>query len=102
MKNEDVLKEAYDYLNTEINATNEDQKKKYFDKSINLDPNNSTTFVNKGISLKNLNWFDNAIECFEKALQINPLNSESLFNKGLCLSRLNRNEKAIEYYDRAI
>ena len=75
---------------------------KYFDKAIELDPNNPDFYSNKGYTLVSLQRFEEAINLYDKALAINPNHANSCYNKACALSMLGREEEAIEYLQKAI
>ncbi|CAD8095067.1 unnamed protein product [Paramecium primaurelia] len=52
--------------------------------------------------VKNLNKFQETIECYEKAIFINPKNENAWNNKGNALYNLNKYQEAIECYDKVI
>ena len=45
-------------------------------------------YINKGISLKNLKRFDEAIESFDLAINLNPKEGKTYNNKGVALEHL--------------
>ena len=44
----------------------------YFDQAIILQPNNPDLLNKKGVALRGLGRYDEAIECFNKSLQLDP------------------------------
>ncbi|CAD8214738.1 unnamed protein product [Paramecium octaurelia] len=58
--------------------------------------------LNEGLALRQLNKYEEAIECYDKAISINPKYDLAWYNKGLALFYLNKKEEAIECYDKAI
>ena len=61
-----------------------------YDKAIQFNPQDSDFYnykglkyiYNIGISLKNLNRYEEAIQMYDKAIQLNPQNSLAYSNKG--------------------
>jgi tetratricopeptide (TPR) repeat protein len=47
--------------------------KQAFDKAIEINPQNSLAWYNKGITLRHLNKYEEAIKAYEKAIESNPL-----------------------------
>ena len=57
----------------------------YFDKALEIDPNDTMALYNKGTALLALGRSEEAIVCFDKAIQINPLDADSWHKKGMAL-----------------
>ena len=70
--------------------------------ALRIKPNFNDSLINKGIALKSLKRFDEAINCFKKSLLINPNISETYNNIGNIYKELGENSKAIKYYDKSI
>ena len=45
---------------------------RYFDKALQIDPNDTDALNSKGDALINLGKYDEAIQYFDKALQVDP------------------------------
>ena len=71
-------------------------------KAIELNPNFSVAYCNKGSALDDLERFQEAIECYDKAIELNPNYSNAYCNKGLALKNLKNHQDAIECYNKAI
>ena len=41
--------------------------------------------INQGICYKNLQLYDEAVECNDKAIKIRPNDESAYYNKGMCL-----------------
>lgn len=54
---------------------------KFCDTLLKNDPNNVKALIDKGLSFKLLEQYENAVECFNEALKIEPANPEALKNK---------------------
>ena len=65
-----------------------------FDRAIQLNPNEHTHYLNRGICKMKLNSLDEALKDFDAALLIQP-NELSYANKGSVLLKLGRYEEAI-------
>ena len=57
---------------------------------------------NKGIALKNLSRYDEAIKAYDKALDLDPKFVYAWYNKGSALDDLGRYDEAIKAYDKAL
>ena len=49
-----------------------DDALKYYDKAIELNPNNIYAFINKGNALAKLGKNEEALRCYDKAIDLNP------------------------------
>lgn len=74
----------------------------YFDKALEIDPNNVPAWNSKGLALNNLKMYDEAIRCFDKSLSIYPSNANTWYIEGLALNKLGRYYEAIRCYDKAL
>ncbi len=54
---------------------------RYFDKALEIDPDNTAALNNKGLALAKLGRDDESIAYFDKALEIDPNDAYSLNNK---------------------
>jgi tetratricopeptide (TPR) repeat protein len=61
-----------------------------------------TMWIDKGISLFELDKFDEAIACYDKALEIDPKNAAAHGNMGMSLDGLGKYPEAIDCFDRAL
>jgi tetratricopeptide (TPR) repeat protein len=57
---------------------------------------------NKGVSLSELERYEEALRCYERALALTPDFREVWNNKGLALRALNRYSEALDCFDRAL
>lgn len=73
-----------------------------FELAVKLNPNNSKSWYNKGMSLVSLGESkDEALHCFQKAIEINPFDAEAWNNKGAVLAMLGKERDALTCYERA-
>jgi tetratricopeptide (TPR) repeat protein len=73
-----------------------------FKKAIEIEPNNSDAWLNKGIVLDILHAKPEDIrKCFDKALEINPNNAKVLVQKALFLYYAMKCKEADEYFAKA-
>ncbi|MFB0561918.1 MAG: tetratricopeptide repeat protein [Candidatus Lokiarchaeia archaeon] len=75
---------------------------KYYDKALEIDPQDIVAMANKGTALDQLGRYKEAIECFDKVLEINPKDVEALNNKGSSLIRLGKYDEALKHFDDAL
>jgi tetratricopeptide (TPR) repeat protein len=73
-----------------------------YDNSMEIDPKDGSTSNNKGVSLSNLNRYEEALTCFDKAIEIDPKYAYAWNNKGYSLYELKRYEEALTCLDKAI
>ena len=74
----------------------------FFEKTINLDPNNLGAYNNLGGALQNLKEYKKAIEIYKKLLIINPNFSDGYNNIGKCFVHLKDYNNASKYFEKAI
>ena len=67
-----------------------------------LEPDNAAAYYNKGIALRNLEKYDEAIACYDKAIELEPDNAAAYYNKGIALQKHGNLDEAIEAYDEAL
>jgi tetratricopeptide (TPR) repeat protein len=73
-----------------------------YNKSLEENAKNHNVWVNKGVSLRNLDRLDDAEECYRKALELKPDYAELHSSLGsLCIVRDNPSE-AVKHFQRAI
>ena len=74
----------------------------YFDKAIELSPDNLMAWYYKGTSMEELVNYPKAIECFDRVIEINPSYSDAWYHKGNCHLKLEEYDKALFSYDKAL
>jgi len=85
----------------------------YFDKVLEIDPNNVKALINKGVAVASLGEFVDALQYFDKVLEIDPNNIKALNNKGTALIKLSSEagpeeirienlKEALKYFDKAL
>jgi len=75
---------------------------KYYDKILEVNPNDANALLNKGSVLIELNKFDEAIKYYDKILEVNPNDANALTSKGIALSHLQKYSEAIIAIDKAL
>jgi len=74
-----------------------------YDKALELEPNSTDLWNNKGKALVNMGRIDEAISCFNKSLEINASNPASLNLLAIALSQgLNKYSEAIIIFDQIL
>ena len=74
----------------------------YYNKAIELDPNNSAAYYNRGSLKINLNEYEEAIKDFNKAIELDHNYLYAYNNRGNVKYKLGQYEEAIKDYNRAI
>jgi tetratricopeptide (TPR) repeat protein len=74
----------------------------FFDKALNIDPENPQALNGKGLALQNLGKHDESIAYFDKAIKLNPKYTEAWFNKGWSMVELDQYDAAIECFKKAL
>jgi len=91
-----------------IQGFNADKEKKYDDaikyytEGIELNPDNSYAYNNRGIVYRKLEKYDLAIADYSKAIGLNSKYGDAYYNRGCTYSKLKNYEKAIADYSKAI
>ena len=73
-----------------------------YNKSLHIDPGNSTAWNNKGLALGRTGKLDEAIGCYDRALKINTDDHIVLNNKGSVLYKKGDIEAALQCYRSAL
>lgn len=73
-----------------------EQISKTFDRVTQLEPNDSTSYREKGEVLESLNYDEDALIAFNETIRLNPRDSVASRMKGELLAELNRPKEAIE------
>ncbi len=68
----------------------------YFDRALQLNPDDHLLLNNVAICLEQQGRYDLALKCYEKSLSHDPDNATYLCNKGVCLSKMKRWDQALE------
>ncbi|MHC5672858.1 tetratricopeptide repeat protein, partial [Nostoc sp.] len=69
-----------------------------YDKAIQIEPDDHTTWYNRGIALRNLGRHEEAVASYDKAIQIEPDDHTTWYNRGIALRNLGRHEEAVASY----
>ena len=92
------------WFSTAFLSSNDDvvSKISYYDRAIQLKPDFSEAYYNRGNAKGKLGRHEDAIADCEKAIQINPDMADAYYNCGNAKRRLERYEDSITDYDKAI
>lgn len=72
------------------------------EQAINLNPSLAIARCNRGIVLKHLRRYDEALLAYDRSLKLNPSIAVTHYNRGLVLQDLNRLSDALSAYESAI
>lgn len=76
---------------------------KYYDRALEMDPDNNTALHRKGITLGELGKEEKAMECHEELIERDSDDSATgLIMTGLALLKINAHKKALECFDKAL
>ena len=95
-------KSAEEWYNLGIEAKDPEKKVEYYTKALDIDSKDAAGWYIKGIALRKLGRYEEAIRCYDKALDIDPKDAAAWYNKGIALRKLGRYEEAIRCYDTAL
>jgi tetratricopeptide (TPR) repeat protein len=73
-----------------------------YDKAIEINPEFSFAYSNKGNVYKDLGKLDEAIKWYDKAIELTPEDSEPYICKGIALLAFKRYAEALDLFDKAI
>ena len=75
---------------------------KSYDRAIEINPDFSEAWYNRGIALTELGRYTDAVTSYDKAVEINPDFPEAWYNRGIALTELGRYTDAVTSYDKAV
>jgi len=73
-----------------------------YERALTEDPEDSSVWHSKGLTLHKLGRLQETLEAFDRALALDPDDSAIWLRRGLTLDRLGRHEEALEAFNRAI
>ena len=73
----------------------------FYDKALKI-IETSETYLNKGISLVELEKYEDAVTCYDKAATIDTNDSLIWYNRGVALTQLEKFDDALSSYEKAI
>ena len=89
---------AYD----EYQKGNIETEIEYYNRAIELNPENAKAYNNRGLAYMNLEEYGTAIRDYNKAIELNSKFATAYYNRGIAFSYLKGYEKAISDYNKAI
>ena len=95
---EDLVKLGEDLANDR----HHDKALAYFNKAIEIYPENDFAWGDRGLMLDKMGRKNEALESFSRALEISSSSAITWHNKGLTLIRLKRLAESVECFDKAI
>ena len=82
---------------------------KYYNKTLEINPNYISAWNDKGLSLIRIGNFDEGIECYNKALEINPgymlaFNNkvQAFNNRGASLVKMGKIDEGLKWYNKTL
>ena len=76
-------------------------KRVNFDQALAVKSDFTDALYNRGVTLRELNRYEEALASYDKALAIKPDFAAALHNRGVVLEGLNRFDEALVSYERA-
>ncbi|MGI8467231.1 MAG: TonB family protein [Pyrinomonadaceae bacterium] len=73
-----------------------------YDKAIELNPKNASSYLSRGLSYYNKNSYDLAISDYNKGIELSPKESIAYFNRGDSYEKLGNAQKALADYQKAV
>jgi len=86
----------------EFDEKNYEKSLKFFNESLQINPNNSECYSNRGIVNFRLKNIDAAISDYKKAILIDKNNYNAYFNLGNLYKKIGRLEESVENFSKAI
>lgn len=85
-----------------LNQGNANLALEKFTAALKLDPELPEAYINRGIALRRLEQYVEAVEDFDQALKLAPQSPEALYNRGLAYSLSGLYDKALADYTQAL
>jgi tetratricopeptide (TPR) repeat protein len=85
-----------------ISEGNYEESIKYYDRILEINPEDQKALLNNGSVLIELDRFEEAIKYYDRILEINPKNVKALASKGIALSHLEKYDEAIVVLNKAL
>ena len=101
----DLYKDSGYYFNKACNFYYKGKCKEaivYYNKAIELDPNNSAAYNNRGNAKKDLVQYKEALKDYNKAIELDHNNSAAYYNRGSLKINLEEYKEAIKDFNKAI
>jgi tetratricopeptide (TPR) repeat protein len=97
-----VRKGEIAWVSSEGNINKALEALQFFDKALEIDPENYLAWANKGLILKTLDKVEEALLCYNRALRINPEYITVWYNKGVLLGSLGNFQEAIRAFNKVL
>ena len=85
-----------------ISEGNYEESIKYYDRILEINPEDQKALLNNGSVLIELDRFKEAIKYYDRILEINPKNVKALASKGIALSHLEKYDEALIVLNKAL
>ena len=94
--------EAVDMMAVTLTAKNDTLARFYYDRMLEMRPNESSTYFKLGVYCMNQGKINGAIESYTKAIQLNPKDADSYYNLAFIFVELQEYAQARENFTKAI
>ena len=71
-------------------------------RALEVGPKYARAWYNRGVALKNLGHYDEAVQCYDRALEVDPEDARAWYSKGVALGNLGRYNEAIQCFDHVL
>lgn len=95
-------KAAIEWYNKGIHENDLNKKIEYYSKAINIDPNFTLAYNNRGVVYKNLKRYDEAIADYNRAINTKPNFGMAYNNRGIAYFYLKKYNEAIADFTKTI
>jgi predicted O-linked N-acetylglucosamine transferase (SPINDLY family) len=85
-----------------LQTKNPELAEDFISRAIEVNANFPSAYSNRGMALKELKRFDDALASYDKAIALKPDYADALYNRGNTLKELKRLDDALASYDKAI
>ena len=75
---------------------------KHYDQAIRINPQNGTTYTNRGAARDSLGQHNDAIADYDQAIRLNQQDATAYYNRGNAKGKLDRHDEAIADFDQSI
>lgn len=99
---EDQVQELFSQGVDALNQNHANLALEKFNEALKLDPEFPEAYINRGIALRRLEQYVEAVEDFDKALKLAPKSPEAFYNRGLAYGLSGVYDKAVADYTQAL
>ncbi len=93
---------AQEWFERAFNATDQDEKVRFYSNAINLNPDDAEAFYNRGKARKAKGDVGGALQDYDEALRLKPSDTDALVNRGNARKIKGDLDGALQDYDEAI